>query len=302
MLVSCGFHVKVLDNLSTGKLTNILTHLESGKAEFIEGDITDSQIVKNCVRGIAAVIHLAAITSVPYSVENPGLTHKTNVTGTLNLLKSSIKEKVRRFVFISSCAVYGEPLHLPIDEQHPLNPISPYAKSKLEAEQLCLDYHKAYSQGSVILRLFNVYGPRQGTNDYSGVIIRFINRIMQNLPPVIYGDGLQTRDFINVQDVVTAILNAMGNTDANAEAFNVGSGKPTTIRELAETILGLSGAKLQVTFEKPRFGDIRHSHADIMKAKEILGFEPRIQLKDGLCTLLAEQLSPSNRVFTRHQH
>jgi UDP-glucose 4-epimerase len=293
-LVSCGYHVKVLDNLSTGRLVNIQTHLETGKIDFIEGDITDADLVRNCVREVSAVVHLAAVVNVPFSFWKPQLTRKINVEGTMNLFRSSVEEKADKFVFISSCAVYGEPKYLPIDESHPFAPISPYAQAKLEAEQSCLRFSKTCSTKLVVLLLFNVYGPRQGVNDYSGVITQFISRIKKNQPLTIYGDGTQTRDFVNVHDVVNAIVSIMENNEADGEVFNVGSGKPVTIRELAETTIELAGAKTRIKRETSRLGDIKHSHADISKARDILGYEPRIQLKDGLSALF-EQLLPANK-------
>jgi UDP-glucose 4-epimerase len=193
-LVSDDFVVRVIDNLSTGKLANISQHLGKGAVDFIEADIRDFELVRKCVHGVDAVIHLAAITSVPFSVKQPEMTFETNVTGTLNLLNCCLEAETSQLVFISSCAVYGEPKYLPVDELHPAKPISPYAESKLLGERHCLAFHKKYTLKSVILRLFNVYGPRQGVNDYSGVITKFIDRIKQKMPLVIYGDGSQSRD------------------------------------------------------------------------------------------------------------
>jgi len=286
-LVNGGYGVRVIDNLSTGKLSNIENHIDSGRIDFVKGDIRDAQLVKDCVRNVSAVVHLAAITSVPFSVETPDLTYATNITGTLNLLISCAEKKVGKFVFISSCAVYGEPEYLPVDEKHLTEPVSPYAASKLVAEHFCLGFHEKQLLKSVVLRLFNVYGPRQGINDYSGVITRFIDRCKQGLPLVVYGDGSQTRDFVNVCDVVEAVLSAMENKAAEGEVFNIGFGEPVSIRGLAEAFLELAGLNLEVINEEPRLGDIKHSYADISKAEKFLGYGPKVSLRDGLRILLA---------------
>jgi UDP-glucose 4-epimerase len=296
-LVNSHYGVRVIDNLSTGNLSNIKKHIDSGRVSFVKGDIRDAQFVKDCARNVSAVIHLAAITSVPFSVENPDLTYDTNVAGTLNLLISSAEEKVAKFVFISSSAVYGEPDYLPIDENHVTKPISPYAESKLEAERFCMGFHEKQLLRAVVLRLFNVYGLRQGINDYSGVITRFINRGKQGLPLVVYGDGSQTRDFVNVCDVVEAILSAVDNKVAEGEVFNIGSGDPISICDLAKAILELAGLNLEIVCEKPRLGDITHSYTTISKAEKLLGYRPKVSLRDGLRTLLPENVLFVNEVL-----
>jgi UDP-glucose 4-epimerase len=232
---------------------------------------------------------LAALTNVPFSVENPDLTFDVNLLGTLNLLRSSIKENIDRFVFVSSCAVCGEPKSLPVNEEARTDPISPYAESKLAAERYCLGFQERQLLRSVVLRFFNVYGPRQGMNDYSGVITRFINSSRQGLPLVIYGDGSQTRDFVNVNDIVEAVLASMKRDDAVGGVFNIGSGKPTSINELAKTVLDLAGVDLEISYEKSRAGDIKHSYADISKAKKFLDYEPKVSLRDGLRALFEEK-------------
>src|SRR3990170_5636382 len=271
-LVDNGYAVKVVDNLSTGNLANIRNHVETGKIDFIKGDICDASLVKQTIEGVDTVFHLAAQTSVPFSMKNPQLTYETNVAGTLNLLAACARQKVHKFVLASSCAVYGEPRYLPVDEKHPNSPISPYAESKLAAERYCLGFHERQLCCSVVMRLFNVYGPRQGLNDYSGVITKFIERSKQKLPLVVYGNGYQTRDFVNVQDVVDVFLASMEKSEAEGEVFNVGSGKPASINELAKTILELSGVNTTVSYHAPRLGDITNSYADISKAQKILGY------------------------------
>ena len=287
-LVNKGYGVRVIDNLSTGSLTNIKPLVENGKIDFVKGDIRDTSLVKQTIKDVDVVLHFAAIASVPFSVENPQVTYETNVAGTLNLLASCARQKVNKFIFTSSCAVYGEPKYLPVDEKHPKCPISPYAESKLAAEHYCLGFHERQLCCSVVMRLFNVYGTRQGLNDYSGVITKFIERSKQKLPLVVYGNGSQTRDFVNVQDVVDVFLASMEKSEAEGEVFNVGSGKPTSINDLAKTILELSGANTTVSYHAPRLGDITNSYADISKAQKILGYQPKFSLTKGLEAMLAE--------------
>jgi UDP-glucose 4-epimerase len=288
-LVDDGCWVRVVDNLSTGKLENISDHLGSGKVNFVEGDVRDASVAEKSVEDVDVVVHLAAVTSVPFSVENPSFTFDVNITGTLNLLRSCAEKKVGRFVFVSSCAVYGESKFLPVSEEHPTNPISPYAESKLAGEKFCLGFHEKKLLKSVVLRLFNVYGPRQGMNDYSGVITRFIERGRQGLPLVIYGDGWQTRDFVNIRDVVQAVSRAIESEYAEGNVFNIGSGKPTSVHELAEAVLESAGLDLQILHDEPRLHEIRHSYADISKAENLLRYRPKVSLRDGLRALLANE-------------
>ena len=287
-LVCCGYGVRVIDDLSSGKLENIRGHVESGKVEFVEGDIRDVSVVERCVKDVDVAVHLAALISVPFSVEHPKVTFDVNVTGTLNLLRACAEAKVERFVFASSCAVYGEPEYLPVDEEHPTNPISPYAESKLAAEQYCLGFNERELLSAVVLRFFNVYGVGQAVNDYSGVITKFIERCREGLPLVVYGDGTQTRDFVNVSNVVDAILLAMEKNGAEGEIFNVGFGRAVSVQELAETVLETAGVDLEIRHDKPRLGDIKHSYADVSKAEKLLGYRPTVSLKAGLLKLLSE--------------
>ncbi len=289
-LITQGYSVRVLDDLSSGNLANIGAHLSSGAVEFVEGDIRDEKIVKSTLKGVDVVIHLAALISVPLSIQNPELTFDVNLSGTSNLLRSSVQEGIGKFVFASSCAVYGDTKVLPINETVKVNPISPYADSKLLGERYCLGFSERKLLKSVILRFLNVYGPRQGMNDYSGVITKFMDRIKKKEPLLIYGDGLQTRDFVNVADVVDAILAAMVVEGVEGEVFNVGSGKPTSVNELAKTILELADVDLDICYESSRVGDIKDSYADISKAQKYLGYAPKVSLRDGLCVLLEAKL------------
>ena len=292
-LVKDGYEIRVIDDLSTGRLDNIQNHLNAGKIDFIRGDVRDASLVRKTVDGVDVVVHLAAVTSVPFSVENPDLTFDVNLLGTLNLIRACAQEGVGRFVFVSSCAVCGEPEFLPVKEEHRADPISPYAESKLIAESYCLGFQERQLLGSVVLRFFNVYGPRQGMNDYSGVITRFVDSVRRKEPLVIYGDGSQTRDFVSVYDIVEAVLASMKSSNAEGEVFNVGSGKPTSIGALAKTVLELAGVDLEIRYEKPRAGDIKDSYADISKAKRLLGYEPKVSLREGLLMLLKEKMAVS---------
>jgi UDP-glucose 4-epimerase len=287
-LANQGYYVRVLDNLSTGKLSNIDTLLKNGSINFIKGDIRDTSTVKAAVSDVDVVFHLAAQISVPLSILNPKLNNEVNVAGTSNLLSASRSAGVSRFVFVSSCAVYGEPIYLPIDEAHPTNPISPYAESKLTSEQECLRLNNEHEIESVVVRFFNVYGPKQSLNDYSGVIIKFIEKIQQKLPLTIFGDGQQTRDFVFVQDIAEVLLLTSQNDSANGQIFNIGTGKATTIKSLAETLLELTDSKVELQFAPERSGDIKHSYANISKANKLLGYKPKFSLKEGLKALLDE--------------
>jgi UDP-glucose 4-epimerase len=269
-------------------LENIHDPLRKGRVEFVEGNVRNASVVERVVEGVDVVFHLAAVASVPFSVEHQRFTFDVNVKGTMNLLRSCSRKKVRKLVYVSSCAVYGEPEFLPITEEHPTRPISPYAESKLAGEKFCLGFHKERLLCAAVLRLFNVYGPRQGSNDYGGVITRFVERCTRGLPLVVYGDGEQSRDFVNVSDVVEAVVRSAESEKAESEIFNIGSGVPTSVNELAETFMDLGGVDLGVSSEAARAGDIKRSYADISKAEKLLGYHPKVCLRDGLRDLLFE--------------
>jgi len=285
-LLKEGFEVVVLDNLSTGSLENLELCLENENFRFVKGSIIDERAMREALKDVEAVFHLAAITSVPYSVEYPDVTREVNVDGTRKLLEECLSAGVERFIYVSSCAVYGEPKYLPIDEEHPARPVSPYAESKLEAERLCREFQKAYGLKTTIVRPFNVYGPRMKGGRYGGVIARFIKRLRSNKPPIIYGDGTQTRDFVHVWDIINALMHTLNNQKAIGEIFNVASGVATSIGQLAKLVMELSGVDgLKPLYRPARNGDIKHSYADISKAKARLGYEPKISLREGVATL-----------------
>jgi UDP-glucose 4-epimerase len=283
-LLKEDYNVLVLDNLSHGKIENL--DMKNRRLTFLKGDICDKQTVKKVLKDVEAIFHLAALVDVPFSVENPTLVNRVNVCGTLNVLEESIKSKVEKFIFASSCAVYGEPRYLPIDEEHPTNPLSPYAVSKLVVEKYCQVFHRLYGFKTVSLRLFNVYGPRQGSKSYSGVIIEMIKRLKSGKPPVIFGDGTQTRDFVYVLDAVEAFYKAMKAPQCTGE-INIGSGRETSIIELATILIKKFNLKnIKPVYTEPRTGDIKRSWANIGKAKRLLGYEPKFPLLEGLDTLL----------------
>lgn len=286
-LVKDCYKVSVLDNLSTGSVENIKQHLDNVKLHFLRGDVRDKRAVNEATKDVDAVFHLAAITSVPYSIKSPNITHEVNVTGTTNLLEASLRDNVDRFIYVSTCAVYGEAEYLPIDERHPTNPMSPYAESKLAAEQCCREFHELYGLKTTVLRIFNTYGLRQRNDNYGGVIARFIERLRGGKPPVIYGNGEQTRDFVNVEDVVEAMRRVLSGGNAVGRTFNIATGVPTTINQLAQLLMQIVGAEgVRPRYLGARQGDLRHSYADVSEVREALGYELKVSLKDGLSTLI----------------
>lgn len=279
-LVSKGYRVRIIDNLSTGKIENISDLME--RVEFISGDITDSNLLKNVLEDIDFVVHLAAITSVQRSMEDPELTYKVNSEGTVKILELCEKFKIKRFIFASSCAIYGNPEKLPVSEDSEPSPLSPYAESKLLAEKFCLDYLRK-GLDSVVLRFFNVFGPKQDAESpYSGVISIFIKKILKGESPVIYGDGEQTRDFIYVDDVLSAIEKAMNSKLSKERVFNIGSGNRYSINYTFEILKKISRFSGMPEFKEERRGEIRHTLADISKAEKILGWKPEIPFQEGL--------------------
>ncbi|MGB9854638.1 MAG: SDR family NAD(P)-dependent oxidoreductase, partial [Candidatus Bathyarchaeales archaeon] len=232
-----GFDVVVLDSLRSGSLSNIGYHMGDDNFEFIRGDIRDAGLVGDLVRDVDYVVHLAALVSVPESVRDPDLAYDINVKGTLNLLKASVDCGVKRFVYASSCAVYGNAERLPIKEDCLTRPELPYGFSKLTAENYVRKYFEDFGLETVCLRYFNVYGLRQAYSDYSGVITQFLNCIERGFPLVVFGDGEQTRDFVYVDDVVEANLLALKCGKAAGEVFNIGTGVAVSINQLVNTLL-----------------------------------------------------------------
>jgi UDP-glucose 4-epimerase len=286
-LVSLGHEVRILDDFSNAKTWNIGDQLNRSHLSFVKGDIRNHTVVDDALKGVDAVFHLAAVTSVPFSVKYPKQTFEVNMGGTKNLLEACLRNDVERFIYVSSCAVYGDPKYLPIDEGHPLNPISPYAESKLWAEKVCIKFQESNGLKITVLRPFNVYGPRQRSDQYAGVIASFIKNLVEGSPPLIYGDGQQTRDFIYVEDVVDALILALERDEANGRSFNIATGVPTSINRLASILVELLGAgELLPRYAVARKGDITDSYADIKEASACLGFKPHVPLRKGLSYLL----------------
>jgi UDP-glucose 4-epimerase len=280
-LVRRGDRVRVLDNLSTGFLANLDAVRE--KTEFIEADLVDAEAVGRAVEGVECVFHEAALASVPLSVEHPLRTHAACATGTVTLLDAARRAGVRRVVYASSSALYGDRPGSPKHETDLPAPISPYGAAKLAAEYYCGAFAASFSIETVALRYFNVFGPQQDPkNPYAAVIPIFITAILSGQSPVIYGDGRQSRDFTYVADVVQANLLAADAPAAANRVMNVATGRSIDLLELLAGLNEVLGARIEPVFSPPRPGDIRESTADITLARTLLGYEPRVSLIDGL--------------------
>ena len=280
-LIGRDLEVGVLDDFATGEMSNL--PIDSPRLRIHRGDIRDEAFVKQAVKGYDAIVHEAALVSVTRSIEDPERTNSVNVGGTLNLLSAANDAKIERFIFASSSSVYGESQTLPKIETMNTSPISPYAVSKLAAENYCRVFASVYGLSTVSLRYFNVYGPRQKYGPYSGVIPTFVNRVIHDEAPIVFGDGEQTRDFTYVQDAVSANLLSLERDPSPGEVFNVEGGAQVSLNLLAASIEKIMGKpSLGTEHAPPREGDIRHSFADISKARAVLGYSPRYSLEDGL--------------------
>ncbi|MDQ3649518.1 MAG: SDR family oxidoreductase [Acidobacteriota bacterium] len=281
-LARSGARVRVLDDLSTGYVENL--EEIGGDVDFVRGSLTDAAALKKAVDGVEVIFHEAAIPSVPRSVENPRETHLACVEGTFALLLAAREAKVRRLVYAASSAAYGDQPTLPKVEEMRPDPLSPYAVAKLVGEYYCQVWTRSYDFETVCLRYFNVFGPRQDpSSQYSGVISRFIDALMTGQRPVIFGDGEQSRDFTYVANVVDANLRAAETTRGIGQVFNIANGQRVTLNELLGTLKKIIGsAEAAAEYREPRVGDVKHSLADITQAREILGYEPRVELEEGL--------------------
>ncbi len=280
-LVERGDRVKVLDNLSTGFRHN-LKHID-GRFEFIEGDLLDPTDVAKAVEGVDCVFHQAALASVPRSVENPLDTHAACVTGTVSLLDAARRSGVRRFVYAASSSAYGDQPHSSKRESDRPSPLSPYAAAKLAAEYYLHSFYHTYGLETVALRYFNVFGPRQDPNSaYSAVIPLFITAMLENRQPVIYGDGLQSRDFTFIENVVHGNLLAADAPNVGGKTINVANGRSTSLLELIDTLNNMLGTDVIPMHEPPRVGDVQESLADITNARTLLGYEPKVGFEEGI--------------------
>ena len=278
LLVEEGHAVIAFDNLSSGYESNL--HPFSG-VRFIRGDVRDTEAVRDAIDGAEVVFHLAASVGNKRSIEHPIEDSQVNVIGTLNVLEAAKHWGVRKLVFSSSAGIFGELKTLPIREDHPVEPDSPYGASKLCAEKMCLAYAKLYGLQVACLRYFNVYGPNQRYDAYGNVIPIFANNILREMPLNIFGDGEQTRDFVSVHDVARANLSAAMAAEATG-VFNLGSGTRISINLLADMVADAAGLLLSKTYAPPRKGDVRDSLADISRARDIFGFAPKVDLRTGL--------------------
>ena len=280
-LLRRGHDVRILDNFSTGRRGNL--DAVGDDVEVFEGDMRSYERAHNAVKGVDYVIHLAALPSVPRSVQDPLTTNEANITGTLNVLLAARDDGVRRVVLASSSSIYGANAAMPKREDLMPQPISPYAVSKLAAEQYARAFATVYGLETVSLRYFNVFGPRQDpTSQYSGVIPRFMRLALEGGRPVVYGDGLQSRDFTYVANVVEATLSAATATGAAGGICNIGCGDPKTVLDLIAAVSRVSGRRLEPDFAPPRPGDVKHSFADISLARELLGYEPKVDFGEGI--------------------
>lgn len=280
-LLERGDSVRILDDLSTGRMENLRDVVDD--VELLRADIRNEDALGQAVKDVDTVYHLAAEISVPRSIEAPVRTYEVNALGTLRLLQACVSASVQSVVLSSSCAVYGDAEALPKTEAMLPEPLSPYASSKVTGEHLMTMYARLHGIHAVSLRYFNVFGPRQDPgSEYAAVIPKFIQRMLRGRRPVIFGDGSQTRDFVYVQNVVRANLAAADANGASGGVFNVGSGIPTSIRDLVGKLGRILEADVAPEHGPARKGDILHSHGDISLARSELGFQPEVDLQEGL--------------------
>ncbi len=282
-LVKDGHSVRVLDDFSTGKRENIC-HI-SGELELVRGDIRDLEVVRQATENVDYVLHQAAVSSVARSVADPVTSMAVNVAGTVNVLVAARDAYVKRVVFASSAAVYGESGVLPKREDISPDPVSPYAADKLLGETYCRVFHRIYGLETVALRYFNVFGPRQDPrSDYAAAVPKFITALLQGEAPTIFGDGEQSRDLVYVENIVEANLLAAHAPAAAGNVFNIAGGKSLTINEIVATLMRIIGTNVTPTHGPARSGDVRHSSADISKAITAIGYENTIGFEEGLHT------------------
>jgi len=287
-LVAAGDDVTVLDDLSSGRRANLAA--VRGQIRFIRGSVTDLNTCRRAVERVDCVLHHAAVTSVQRSVDEPVVTHQVNATGTLNVLLAARDRGVRRVVYAGSTSAYGNPATLPNSEEHVTRPLSPYAASKLAGEDYCVACQATYGLETVVLRYFNIFGPRQDPNSqYAAVVPRFITTALAGEPPTIFGDGKQTRDFVFIANVVHANLLAARApaADVSGQVFNIGSGKGVSVNQLWEHIRRLAGVPLAPVHTQGRAGEVRDSVAELARAGRLLGYAPIVDFEEGLRQTIA---------------
>ncbi len=285
-----GARVRVLDDFSTGRPAN-LRSLES-QIELVEGSVTDLRLLEQAMQGIRAVCHLAALPSVARSVADPEATHEVCATGTLRVLTAARAAGVRRVVYAASSSAYGDTARLPKEEDMLPGPLSPYAAAKLAGEHYCAAFTRTYGLDTVRLRYFNVFGPGQDPDSpYSAVIPRFIRALLDGRPPTIYGDGLQSRDFTYVDNVVHANLLALEAGGAAGQVFNIATGVRASLLDLVDYLNDILGTRIAPVHEPARAGDVRHSHASMARAASALGYTVRVSLREGLSRTVAHYRS-----------
>lgn len=290
-LIADGHFVRVLDDFSTGFRSNLDSVRDSTSLEIVEGDVRNAEFVGGHALGMDGIFHQAALVSVQKSLEQPALSFDINVRGTLAVLEAARQADVKRVVLASSAAVYGDGEKSPLSEDFSTNPLTPYALDKYSMECYAAQYHRLYGLETVVLRYFNVYGPRQSpASSYSGVISLFLGLIRRGEGVTVYGDGEQSRDFVHVLDVVQANVSAMSRRDTGFSIYNVGSGRETSINQLIRALMEIAARCVPVAYASPRAGDIRRSCADIRRARTEMGYLPQWDLAHGLQSLVQNEI------------
>ena len=280
-LLAAGHSVRIIDNFATGRRENIAPF--RSRIELAEGDIRQMKDAEDAVRGVDYVLHLAALPSVPASIENPRACHEANIDGTFNLLMAARDAKVKRLVYSASSSAYGNAPQLPNREDFAPMPLSPYAVAKLTGEYYCQVFTTIFGLECVVLRYFNVFGPKQNpASQYAAVVPKFITSLLAGKAPTIFGDGEQSRDLTFVENVYLANLLASTAKGAAGQVFNVACGTPISINRLVDLLNEILGTTIKAEHVPERPGEVKHSHADITKARTILGFEPPVDLRAGL--------------------
>ena len=279
-----GHSVFCLDNFMSGNLMNIRHLLNCRNFKLIKGDIRDFNLLEKIMRDVDVVFHLAAQVHVDRSYIEPQLTYEVNVIGTQNILEVARIYDANKVIYASTSEVYGSAQYVPIDEQHPLNAPHPYGASKIAADRMCHAYIQTYGMNIPIIRLFNTFGPRQRDIGYGGVISIFTRRVLSNMSPIIYGDGLQTRDYTYIEDAVRAYDLVLNHNEPITEPINFGSGREVSILDLTNKIIELCGQKgsTKPTHVEPRIGEVERFIADASKAQKLLGWEPKYNFEKGL--------------------